>query len=316
MSAAYDPIVARALDQLVAGVASDASETFRRARLEVQDLQRRRAVRLRRAAIVAFAALALLSSAAFAATRFDIFSWVDRSNRSNATFSIDSSRTYHGAAPEALLCPQAGAGFFSCSVSSLPAKTRRTYRLTQRVEAQPQVTRDSILRALAAAEKEGRLSIAGVRVDHATAERMRRDLEAASDEFFSGIALLVGIETIGTGNQAPGRPGFELVPPAGVPMWVACEVERGDFRCHDLASLRDVAAGTPLYLLQSSPDWVTVPSESQRPIDVDRLFRAVLGRDLTPAEARLLIDFASVGGVEADSGPAQPAPMPSKNASP
>jgi hypothetical protein len=309
MSAAYDPFVARALDQLVAGVASDPDEMLRRARLTVEDKSRRRAVRLRRAAIVAFAALALLSGAAFAATRFDILPWVDRSNRSNATFSIDPSRTYRGPAAEVLVCPRAGAGFFFCSVGSAQASTARIYHLTQRVEAQPQVTRDSTLRALAVAENEGR-------IDHASADRVRRDLEEAGDEFFSGMALLAGVETIGAGEQAPGRPGFELVPPVGVPMWVACAANGGGFRCHDLAALRDVAAGTPLYLLQTSRHWVAVPRESQRPVDVDRLFRAVLGRDLTPAEARLLVVFMTAGDAESQGGTVQPVPLPPKNASP
>lgn len=309
MSAAYDPVVARALDQLVPGVTSDPDELLRRVRLTVEDMSRRRAVRIRRAAIVAFVAMALLSGAAFAATRFDIFRWVDRSNRSNATFSIDPSRTYRGPAPEVLLCPEAGAGFFSCSIRSAGARTGRAYHLTQRVEAQPQVTRDSTLAALATSEKQGR-------IDHATARRVRRDLEEVGDEFFSGMALLAGFETVGAGEQAPGRPGFELVPPAGVPMWVACGANDGGFRCHDLAALRDVAAGTPLYLLQTSRDWVAVPRESQRPVDVDRMFHAVLGRDLTPAEGRLLVAFAAAGEPESHAGPAQPEPVPPKNASP
>ena len=309
MSAAYDPLVARALDQLVPVVASDPDEALRRARLALQDSSPRRAIRLRRAAIVAFAVLALLTGAAFAATRLDILPWVDRSTRSNATFSIDPSRTYRGPAPEVLLCPQAGAGLFSCSVGPAEGNNPRIYHLTQRVEAQPQVTRDSILGALASAEKKGR-------IDHESAERIRRDLETVGDEFFSGVALLAGVETVATGDQAPGRPGLELVPPAGVPMWVACEGSRGGFRCHDLASLRDVAAGTPLYLLRKSRDWVAVPRESQRPVDVDRLFRAVLGRDLTPAEARLLVVFMAAGEAEGHAGRARVERAPAKSASP
>jgi len=80
--------------------------------------------------------------------------------------------------------------------------------------------------------------------------------------------------------------------------------------------LRDVAAGTPLYLLRKSRDWVAVPRESQRPVDVDRLFRAVLGRDLTPAEARLLVVFLAAGRAEGHAGTARAERAPAKSASP
>lgn len=310
MSTAYDPIVARALDQLVAGVESDPDETLRRARLAAQGPERRRAVRLRRTAILAFAALGLLAGAAFAASRFDLLPWVDQSDRSTASFSVDYSRTYRGPAPEVLLCPQAGAGSFACSVGTFPASARRTYYLTDRVEPRPEVSRKDALRTLAAAEAKGE-------VDRATAERFRRDLAAVGDEFFSGLALLTGVETVGAGEQAPGRPGFELVPPVGVPMWIACEASGDGFRCRDLASSRNVAVGTPLYLLQSSSDWVAVPQQSQRPIDVSRLFHAVLGRDLTPAEARLLFDFVSwTGEGESHGGAVHAEPLPPKSGSP
>jgi hypothetical protein len=310
MSAAYDPIVARALEQLIPGVASDPEKTLRRARVAAQGLRRRRGVRLRRTAILAFVVLALLTGAALAASRFDLLPWLDQSNRSTASFSIDDSRTYRGPAPEVLRCPQAGTGSFSCSVGTFPASTRRTYFATERVESQPKVTREEALRKLEAAERKGQ-------IDQATAERFRRDLDAVGDDFFLGLALLTGVETLGGGGeQAPGRPGFELVPPAGVPMWIACQASEDGFRCHDLASSRNVAVGTPLYLLQASSDWVAVPRQSQRPIDVNRLFQAVLGRDLTPAEGRLLMDFATWGAGEGHTGTVHAEQVPPKSGTP
>jgi len=99
MSAALDPIIARALDQLVAGVESDPEVIIGRARVEAQGLKKRRAKRLRRTAVLAFAALVLFASAAVAADRFDFFTWFDQSNRSSASFSVDNSRTYRGPAP-------------------------------------------------------------------------------------------------------------------------------------------------------------------------------------------------------------------------
>jgi hypothetical protein len=310
MSTAYDPTVARALDRLVAGIESDPDETLRRARSAAQRLKRRRAVRLRRTAILVFAALALLTGAALASSHFDLLPWVDQGSRSTATFSVDGSRTYRGPAPEALLCPQADPGSFNCSVGSFWAKTRRTYGIAMRVEPREDTSREGALRALAAAEKAGQ-------VDHATAERYRHDLAAVSDDFFSGLALLTAVESIGGGEQASGRPGFELVPPAGVPMWIACQASGEGFRCHDLALSRNVAVGTPLYRLRSSPDWVAVPQKSRGPIDLNRLFQAVLGRDLTPAERQLLMDFLFLtGNGEEHSGTVHPAERPPESASP
>jgi len=301
MSPAHDPVVAQALDQLVPPVESDPDEMLRRARATAGGLAKHRVVRLRRIAIVAFAALALLAGAALAAAHFDVFSWLDRSSRSSATFSIDSSRTYRGPAADVLVCPQAGALPFTCSVGSLDSGGRRTYQLAERVEAQPHVSRGFVLDALATAEQKGQ-------VDHATAERVRRDVAAVGDDFFAGVSLLTGVETVAGGDGAQAPPGFERVPPAGVPMWIACGASGSGYRCHNLASSRDVAVGTPLYFLESSPDWVLVRRRSQRPVDVERLFHAVLGRDLTPAEDRLLLDFSALPGSaegEPHTGPPQ-----------
>jgi hypothetical protein len=293
MTTAYDPIVARALDRLVAGAESDPDEILRRARAAAEPLRRRRTVRLR-IAVLGFALLVLLAGAALAGSRFDVFPWLDQSDRSSATFSIDQSQTYRGPAPDVLVCPQARPGSFGCSVGGFPTSNRRAYFLADRVEAQPPVSRDFYLRQLAVDERAGRL-------DRATAERIRRDVDAVGDDFFSALALLAGVETVGGGEQAPGRPGFELVPPTGVPMWISCMSSGDGFRCRDLSSSRDVPVGTPLYFLHASSDWVAVPRHSQRPIDVRRLFHAVLGRELKSAEIRLLVDLATYGSSEGKS---------------
>jgi hypothetical protein len=301
MTIDLDPIVGRALDRLVAGVESDPDEALRRATSTARTLRTRRSARLRRTAVLAFAALALLGGAAFAASRFDALPWLNRSDRWSATFSIDPARTYRGPAPGALVCPEAGGGSFTCSVGAVPPRGRRAYMLAERVEAQPEVARAYFLRALAAAEHKGQL-------DHATAERVRREIGAVGDDFFAALAMLPRVETISSGEEAPGRPGFEFLPPTGVPLWIACESTGAGFRCHDLSSSRDVAVGTPLYFLQRSSDWVAVPRHSGRPVDVNGFFHTVLGRDLKPAEMRLLVDFAAVGTSEA--GAASPRPVP------
>ena len=251
--------------------------------------------------------LALLTSGALAASRFDLLPWVDQSSRSTASFSIDSSRTYRGPAPEELLCPEAGRGSFTCTVGAIPATSRRSYLVTERV-AQPEASREALLQQLAAGEREGE-------IDHANAERFRRDLAAVGDDFFSALAPLSAVETVGGGQPVPGRPGFELVPPAGVPTWIACESSGAVFRCRDLASSRNVAVGTPLYFLQPSADWVAVPRQSPRPVNVRRLFHALLGRDMTPAEEQLQFDFVNWPAGEPQAGPVHAERVPPKSGS-
>jgi hypothetical protein len=310
MTSDRDPLIAQALDRLVAGLPSDPDEAIRRARATAGTLQQRRAARLRRSALLAFAALVLVAGAAFAASQFDALPWLDRSDRSSATFSVDSSRSYRGPAPKLLLCRRAGAGSFSCSLGTFPSSSRRIYSLAERVETQPQVSRESYLRAVATAEQKRQ-------VDAATAARVRRDIDGAGDDFFAALATLAPVETVGAGEGVPGRPGFELVPPIGVPMWIACEAFGAGFRCHDLASSRDVAVGTPLYFLQASSDWVVVRQQSQAPIDVRALFHAALGRELRPAEARLLVDLITLGTSESGATRARPVPAsPTKKVSP
>jgi hypothetical protein len=180
MTTDRDPIIALALDRLVPDVASDPDAALERARATAGALRRQRTARLRRVAVLAIAALALLAGAAFAASQFDVLPWLNRSDRSSATFSIDSSRTYRGPTPDLLVCPRAGAGSFSCSVGAFPSSSRRAYTLAERVAAQPQVSREFYLRALATAERRRQ-------VDRATAERVRRDINGSGSDFFSAL---------------------------------------------------------------------------------------------------------------------------------
>jgi len=304
MTISRDPLVADALDQLLPRIESDPEEMLARARAAAEGLRQRRAVRARRAGLLAFAMLALLAGAAFAASRFDVLPWFDRSDRSSASFSIDPSRRYRGPAPEALDCPSAGAGPLSCSSTSFLAKGRRIYLFAQRVEAPPQVSRGFYLEAIKATERKGQIS-------HEDAERVRQVIAGSGDDFFAALAMM-NVETIGGGEQAPGRPGYELVPPAGVPMWVACEAVDSRVQCHDLASSRNVAVGTPLYFLRSSPDWVAVPSRAQTLPNINGFFRAVMGRDLRPAEVRLMVDLTTLGTSSSSSGESRPEPAPTK----
>jgi hypothetical protein len=261
--------------------------------------------------LLVFAALALLGGAAFAASRFDALPWFNQSDRSTATFVIDSSRKYEGPTAQTLTCPDAGRGTFLCKLAPLYAPggqgfahTRRTYMMAEQVEARPHFSRQSYLDAIAADERKGQIS-------HADADKVRQDIAGSGDDFFSALALVSGIETIGGGGQVPGRPGYELVPPPGVPMWTACEIAYvSTFRCHALASSRNIAVGTPIYILEQSRDWVAVPSKSKRPPNVAAFLHAVMHRDLRPAEAALMIDLITFGRSSASSGDVQPAPPP------
>jgi hypothetical protein len=305
MTIPRDPLVAHALDRLVGGVESDPEEMLARARMAAASARQRHAARLRRGLLLAFAALALLAGAAFAASRFDALPWFNQSDRSSATYVVDSSRRYDGPAPEALNCPGAGAGAFTCSLAplQLPPSGRRTYMLAERVEAQPHVSRQHFLDAVATSERKGQIS-------RAEAEQVRRDIAGSGDDFFSALALMTGITTIGGGEQVPGRPGYELVPPRGVPMWIACEQVGPRFRCHDLASARNVAIGTPLYMLATSRDWVAVPRHVKSPPNVSGFFRAVLHRDLRPAEVSLMIDLMTLGRSSSSTGEVRPERVP------
>jgi len=206
MTADLDPIVAGALDRLVGDVDADPDVVLRRTRVAADGLRTRGAARIRRTAVLAIAAFALLAGAAFAASRFDVFPWLDRSNRSSATFSIDLSRAYRGAAPEILVCPSAGAGSFTCSEGTFATSSRRAYTRAERVEAQPELTRSSLERGLATSERKGS-------VDPATAQRLRRELDAVDDRFFSALQLMSGIETTsGAGGEVQADPASSLCP--------------------------------------------------------------------------------------------------------
>ena len=93
-------------------------------------------------------------------------------------------------------------------------------------------------------------------------------------------------------------------------MWIACEASGESYRCHDLASSRNIAVGTPLYALEPSADWVEVPRQSPQPVNLRLLFHALLGRELTPAEERLLFDFVNWPAGEPHSRPVQAEPVP------
>ncbi len=286
MIAGKDPTVARALDLFVPELAVDPDGLLAAAH---DGAARLRAVRRRRrtAAALAFAVLLLFAGAAVAAQKLDLLSFLHTNDRNSARFSVSPSRTYHGAAPLDLLCPGARSGSFACNVTGPLAAGSRRYELGMRTDRAPQLTRKGMLASLDRAEANG--------ADPAQVARVREDLGRVGDDFIRALAVLTRIETVSGAGGSSGPAGTERVPPAGVPAWAACrELTLTTFRCRPLAALVGVASDTPLYFLQPSRDWRTVPAPPSQPVDVGRLLGRLLGRKLTADETRFFVDFATV----------------------
>jgi len=285
MIADKDPAVTRALDLLVPPLNGDAEGLFARARV---DAGRIRAARRRRRWVtgLAFAAVALLTGAAIAASKLNLLPFLQTHDRNSARYSVDQSRVYRGGSPTALNCPAAGLGAFLCTPTRTEAGAR-AYILATHVAAQPELTRAGMLAQLAAAEQSG--------VSHKQVQRVRADLARVSDEFIHSLNLIVSIETIASDQQVPGDPRLELVPPVRVPTWIACEQERKRaFKCRTLASSANVPVNTPIYQLRPSKDWHAVAKPKGQPLELSRLVNAILHRQPTNDEIRVLLDLVRV----------------------
>jgi hypothetical protein len=283
----FDSNVQDALDRLSPQCGSDPEDIVRQARVRARNL---RSARNRRLLVSGVLAVSLLiGGSALAASQFNLLFWTAKDSRAQATFSVDDSQRYTGPAPTVLICGNAGGEQFVCNETPASGEGGRTYSLTGRVDSPGEVNRRSYLDAVAAAQKSGELS-----ADQSA--QIHEDLEGVDDELFHALRMLSTVETVSTLVESSGTPDTDLVPPEGVPMWTACRQAAGSsFRCRALSKSSGVAVGTPLYLLQKSEDWVAQPHQAQTPVDVRRLFRALLGRELTPAEVRVLLDIATVG---------------------
>jgi hypothetical protein len=246
-----------------------------------------------RVAAVAFAVLVLATGAALAATGFNLLDWIRSDNPSEATFSIDRNRVFSGPVPESLSCAAASdEGTFPCT---LGRDGPWVYVFYNRVEAQPEFTREAALAAATDAERAGTIS-------HDLAEQVRADLNAVEDEFFRKIDLLRTVTMISSPHEV--RPGVLLVPPADVPQFVTCEgADASTYECRKLAS-SVVPVGAPIYGLVENDEWVEQAFEREGPRDVAPLFEGLFGRRLTPAEERLIIILGTAGTSEprAESG--------------
>jgi hypothetical protein len=293
MIAGKDPMVGRALDLLVPGFAVNPDELLAAAYAGAATARATRR-RRRTVAVVAFAALLLFAGAAIAADRAGLLPFLHTNDRNSARFSVSPSRTYHGGAPLALVCPGAKSGSFVCHVTGLMASGDRNYQLGMRTDKAFVLTRQSMLDSLDKAQADG--------ADPAQVARVRADLSRVGDDFIRALAVMSRIETVSGSAGSTGPSGTERVPPHGVPAWVACrELTLTTSRCRPLAAPVGVAGGTPLYYLQPSRDWRAVQAPPQSPSDFARMLERLLGRKPNADETRFFIDFATVASTAGSS---------------
>jgi hypothetical protein len=250
-----------------------------------------------RVAAVALAVVVLTGGVAIAATGFDLLDWLRSDDPSEATFSVDTTRTVSGSFPDSIGCAAPiDTAVFACA----PGGTARwVYVLYSSVEARPEFTREFALDALTDAERGGVVSAE-------RAAQIRADLTSVGDEFFRKIDLLRSVTTIASSHEV--RPGIVLVPPAGVPQFVTCE-GASELKCRAVANT-SVPVGAPIYGLVENDEWVERRVEETGPRDVAPLFEALFGRPLSAAEERLLIVLWTAAGTpqaEAE-GPVEVAP--------
>jgi hypothetical protein len=131
--------------------------------------------------------------------------------------------------------------------------------------------------------------VAAGKMSAAEAIRFRADLAAVPDSFFSKYQLASRFGTYSGGGDTGN--GQTLVPPAGVPEFLACEDAGRALSCQDLNGDHSAPIGAAVYMARPTADWR--PAPSSRPD-----FASPPGITFTAAERRLLIDMlknATVG---------------------
>jgi hypothetical protein len=275
----FDPVVATALEQIAPKLDADPEELLARAR------GRTRSYRRTRTLVVAAFVFLLLAGAAFGAQELDLWPWLQTKNDTTANFTVDPTQVFGGPVPDSIRCPQAGSGMFQCEPALYGPSDLRVYRLAGRAHAYELVTRESVLADIAQNKHAGA-------IPPEKADEMRRDAFAAGNDFFDRENVLETIQQFSLTIAVPRRTGFIYAPPTGVPAHIACaRWTDGSLSCSDLRASENVPADAPIYGLPIGDDWVEKPLQSD---DTNReeLFRLVFGRDLTPAERRLLSDLS------------------------
>lgn len=292
MNAPYDPVVADALGRIAPEVDADPELLLRRAK---QARGPRRRSWLVRGGVLAFAGIVVAGGAAVAATKLDLVPWLKTKSNSNIRFSIDPHRRYRGPAPAEVRCPGARSAVFTCRPVAVLDGPRlaspHTYRLAERILAQPRLTRTYVLTQLDAAEERGA-------VPPLLARRIRLDAEAVSNDFFAKLNVVASVQSIGTGlvevEPGAGRRAVVLLPPKDQPVIVACSSSASSgLTCRDLAAAQGVPIGAPVYMLEPSKDWPHALRQPKLSVPAPAgLVQQVFGRPLRPTERRLLFELA------------------------
>jgi hypothetical protein len=186
-------------------------------------------------------------------------------------------------------CRPAVGDVLRCDVRTPGAR----YVLVDRIQPPASVNRAKLVAALA-----------NPQLSRADRRRIAADLASVPDSFLARLTTLLGFGTYGSDG---------MIPPRGIPMWLACGIVGGSIACRDLNGDEHTPVGSSIYKAVEGPGWRRAPATAQPDATNARLFRSILGAQLTPAESRLLRDIlgaASASG--SDQGGPTRAPTPSK----
>jgi hypothetical protein len=177
---------------------------------------RRRFRRVRVSGVgVAVAAMLVGGGAAIAAT--NPFGWWS-ANPETARFAVDPAVRVPTPLAVQIACPSPSGTGFICSPTG-PGQRYQKAETVQLPNPTGIFTRARFSHAIAHSEALHRLS-------SSQAARLRHDLAAVPDSFFTELRLANTYQTIAGGN---GR-----VPPPGIPQWLVCQDAGSALRCQDL----------------------------------------------------------------------------------
>jgi hypothetical protein len=247
---------------------------------------RQRPRRSRRFAGIAAVAVLATAGGAFAAT--DPLGFWHSGNPGSAMYGVNTSRHARPLTVQRIQCLPAAAGAFRCSAHADGVR----YEIVDRIQAPATFDRAKMLAALAKA-----------RMSPAQRRQITSDLAAVPDSFLAKLSRLLRFGTYGSDG---------MVPPPGVPLWLACEPAGAAIACRDLNGDEHTPVGSSIYTATEGPGWRRAPAGSQADAAANsRLMNTILGGPLTPAEQRLLRDLmTSVTVSGGSSGRPTRAPTP------
>ena len=220
---------------------------------------------------LAVIALLLASGGAFAAT--DPFGWWHSPNPQTALYRPDPASQVNSPTLTAVRCLATSGHDYRCGLHL----QGRPYTLINHIDAPWKTnpfSRAAIKRSVVDA-------LASRRITSSEAQHVRRDLARVSDSFLAGLYT-----THGYGTYALPEPdnGPQLVPPPGVPAFLACGAGGATLDCRDLNGDNNAPTGTGIYMAQQTPDWGPAPPTRRDPTPPT-------AHRYTPAQIALLADI-------------------------